>query len=146
MAALAGGDRRMSKRAEYMRRWRAANREHDRALNRACYARNREKRLAAKRERYQSVVKPLGRTDEGRWKERDRKARRRSLIGSGRVSAAEWQAVLDEHGHRCAYCGRGDRPLEQDHVIPLSKGGRHAASNIVPACKPCNSAKGARCG
>lgn len=124
--------------------WRAANRERSRANERACYARHREKRLAEKRRRYQEVVKPLSRTDEGRWKERDRKARRRALIGSGRVSHAEWQSILEKHGHRCAYCGRGDLPLEQDHVVPLSRGGRHIASNIVPACKPCNASKGAR--
>lgn len=28
-----------------------------------------------------------------------------------------------------------------DHVIPLSKGGHHTASNVVPACGPCNSVK-----
>jgi 5-methylcytosine-specific restriction endonuclease McrA len=46
----------------------------------------------------------------------------------------------------CAYCGnripRKNRTL--DHVVPLSKGGRHSVSNLVMACRSCNSAKGAR--
>jgi len=29
-----------------------------------------------------------------------------------------------------------------DHVIPLSKGGKHLPSNVVPACASCNSSKG----
>ncbi|WP_306317623.1 MULTISPECIES: HNH endonuclease [unclassified Streptomyces] len=30
-----------------------------------------------------------------------------------------------------------------DHVIPLSKGGRHAIGNLMPACMPCNMSKSA---
>lgn len=54
---------------------------------------------------------------------------------------ADWLASIDEWGGCCAYCGRDDLPLTRDHVQPLSRGGRHAVDNIVPACKPCNSAK-----
>lgn len=46
-------------------------------------------------------------------------------------------------GGRCHYCHEF-KPLTMDHVIPVSKGGPHTASNIVPACQPCNSRKGAR--
>lgn len=43
--------------------------------------------------------------------------------------------------HCCAYCGcSGD--LEVEHVVPISKGGEHHLSNIVPACHRCNSNKG----
>ena len=45
---------------------------------------------------------------------------------------------------RCFYCTKEMlKALKtRDHVIPLSKGGRKGAANIVPACKPCNGAKG----
>lgn len=52
----------------------------------------------------------------------------------------QWQVVLEAHGHKCAYCGSGG-PLTVDHVTPLSRGGLHTVSNVVPACKPCNSSK-----
>jgi len=43
----------------------------------------------------------------------------------------------------CHYCGRevGARRLTLDHVVPLIRGGKSVRSNIVPACKECNSAK-----
>ncbi len=42
----------------------------------------------------------------------------------------------------CCYCGN-DTKLTLDHLIPTLKGGSHAADNIVWACQPCNSSKGA---
>lgn len=46
-------------------------------------------------------------------------------------------------GHCCAYCGAtGD--LEIEHVVPISHGGQHCLSNIVPACQCCNSNKGTK--
>lgn len=62
----------------------------------------------------------------------------------GRFTLVDWEAVKAAYDSRCAYCGRDDVPLTQDHVIPLSKGGAHTKENIVPACRPCNSRKGNR--
>lgn len=59
----------------------------------------------------------------------------------------EWLAKLAEYEHRCAYCGRADRKLTKDHVVPLSAGDPVTVDligNVVPACKSCNSAKNAR--
>lgn len=55
----------------------------------------------------------------------------------------EWEFIKRMYAYRCAYC-REVKPLTQDHVIPVSKGGLHTASNIVPACQSCNSRKGNR--
>ncbi len=42
----------------------------------------------------------------------------------------------------CLYYGH---PAEQvDHIQPRAAGGRDAPANLAPACKSCNSAKGAR--
>ncbi|GAB6062304.1 HNH endonuclease [Deferrisoma palaeochoriense] len=43
----------------------------------------------------------------------------------------------------CHYCGRRVPPSEltMDHVVPLARGGRSVRSNVVPACKDCNSKK-----
>lgn len=58
-------------------------------------------------------------------------------------TADQWTSILKAHRFRCHYCGkRGRKSLTKDHVIPISKGGNHTASNIVPACGPCNLRKG----
>jgi 5-methylcytosine-specific restriction endonuclease McrA len=71
-------------------------------------------------------------------KENERRARKHGA--GGRVSVQEWEDIKRRQRQRCAYC-RKRRPLTQDHVEPLSKGGRHVAANIVGACRPCNSRK-----
>lgn len=71
-----------------------------------------------------------------------RRARQHALPAT--LTVSEWQAILAAHQHRCAYCGRDDVALTQDHVVPVSRGGGTTADNIVPACKPCNSRKGVR--
>lgn len=44
--------------------------------------------------------------------------------------------------NRCFYC---DGPYQDnDHLVPLARGGAHERANIVPACQPCNDSKGAK--
>lgn len=50
-------------------------------------------------------------------------------------------------GYRCQYCGKhendlkGRNVLEREHVIPTSKGGADAWTNVVTACSSCNARK-----
>lgn len=55
----------------------------------------------------------------------------------------DWLEVIRAFGFRCAYCGER-RTLVMDHAVPISKAnlGEHRLGNLVPACHPCNSAKG----
>lgn len=48
--------------------------------------------------------------------------------------------------HLCMYCGHEfpEYALTRDHVIPLSRGGRDRWSNVVTACRLCNTRKGNR--
>jgi hypothetical protein len=48
--------------------------------------------------------------------------------------------------HMCMYCGGtfSAHQLTRDHVKPLSRGGEDSWSNIVAACKFCNTTKGSR--
>lgn len=52
--------------------------------------------------------------------------------------------VFERHGKHCFYCGRSDRTLTLDHIIPKKRGGKSTFNNLVPACGRCNSAKGDR--
>jgi 5-methylcytosine-specific restriction endonuclease McrA len=44
---------------------------------------------------------------------------------------------------RCYYCNTKIHPKEltMDHIVPLIRGGRSTKSNIVTACKVCNTRK-----
>ncbi|MCW8988883.1 MAG: HNH endonuclease [Gammaproteobacteria bacterium] len=48
--------------------------------------------------------------------------------------------------HTCLYCGKSMKSLllTRDHVKPLSKGGQDIWSNVVTACRRCNTNKGDR--
>ena len=46
----------------------------------------------------------------------------------------------------CAYCGQRFpiRDLSRDHVVPVSRGGRNTWTNVVTACRSCNTRKSNR--
>lgn len=62
------------------------------------------------------------------------------------VSKSTRFAVLLRDNFTCRYCGA--RPpavtLQIEHVIPRSRGGTDAASNLAAACEDCNQGKSAR--
>jgi 5-methylcytosine-specific restriction endonuclease McrA len=64
--------------------------------------------------------------------------KKRSNGGAG-LSAKQ---IMDLLSRPCSYCGGKATTL--DHVIPVSRHGKHEPGNVVPACKSCNSSKGAR--
>lgn len=70
--------------------------------------------------------------------------RRRVTKQAGDLTQAEWRQILEEFDHACAYCQARDVPIEQEHMTPVSRGGRHTKTNVVPACRPCNNRKQAR--
>jgi 5-methylcytosine-specific restriction endonuclease McrA len=53
-----------------------------------------------------------------------------------------WNYLLMKWGHRCAYCGATNMRLEQEHLIPRSRGGSDRITNLTIACRPCNERKG----
>lgn len=51
-------------------------------------------------------------------------------------------AVLKRDNYLCVYCG--GPAVAADHVTPRKHGGVDELWNLVAACTPCNSSKGAR--
>lgn len=103
--------------------WREANPEKVKDIRSRHYAKNRASVIA---------------------KSIDKIARRKAVISLGSVGLSEWREICEMHAGRCVYCGTTPKKLTMDHVVPLSRGGHHSPLNIVPACKSCNSSKGAK--
>jgi len=67
-----------------------------------------------------------------------RRARKRRLDST--LTFEQWENIKEDFNHKCAYCGKEDK-LEQEHFLPLSKGGEYTHNNIIPACRSCNGSK-----
>lgn len=65
---------------------------------------------------------------------------------SRREARKQWKdSIKHAWGDCCAYCGKppiDDHSLTIDHVKPKVKGGEDRTSNVIPACRSCNSRKG----
>jgi len=48
--------------------------------------------------------------------------------------------ILKRDGNKCGRC-QSTENLEIDHIIPLSKGGRHDEDNFQVLCRTCNRKK-----
>jgi len=71
---------------------------------------------------------------------------KRRLKGGRKWQGAKWcrrstrLAIYHRDGFACVYCA-AEADLSLDHLLPEELGGTHAATNLVTACFPCNSAK-----
>ena len=106
------------------------------ALNAATYAANPRKHRALV-QRWEKQNR-----DKVRGYVKQRRAKRKNASVSD-LTEQEWLTLLAANGNACAFCGSGD-DLTQDHAVPLSRGGEHTLTNIIPACRSCNSRKRTR--
>lgn len=65
------------------------------------------------------------------------------------IRPAKRLSIYIRDGFSCAYCGcdlKGAAPADitLDHLLPRSTGGDNEATNLVTACRSCNSARGAK--
>ncbi len=73
------------------------------------------------------------------------RGRHRSPFGRGRVGLSKHRLFARDR-HVCAYCGAhcAESDLTVEHIVPVSRGGRHEWTNVVTACRSCNTRKGNR--
>lgn len=129
------------------RKWASANPEKVRAKDQRWDAANRSKRtgyVEAYRQRHPERVKEGQRKrrhahpEKHRLAEQRRRARLRDSCSPG-VTPEQWAERVRLFAGCCAYC---HRPADTvDHCIPISRGGKDIITNVVPACRSCNSSK-----
>ena len=149
---------------QQVRAWRRRNREKVAAQHRRHYERTREKALQQSRrwreqnpERMKALLANWRKSQAGRallaaWRRSPKgrassataKARRRGaeIVGTG-FSPSTWRRRV-KAGCWCRQPFTNSNPATLDHWLPISKGGKHTASNIVAAHLACNIAKGNR--
>lgn len=63
----------------------------------------------------------------------------------GRLASGTIPRLLVAQKRKCAICRKSiRRGYHVDHIVPLARGGQHAASNVQLLCAPCNLAKHSR--
>lgn len=70
-----------------------------------------------------------------------RRRARLANIAVNNLTSEQWETIKASFDHRCAYCDKKTKRLEQDHITPIIEGGSHTQSNVVPACRSCNAKK-----
>jgi 5-methylcytosine-specific restriction endonuclease McrA len=119
--------------------WAAQNAVARKKIVHKSYARNKDKKaIYGKRWR---ELNP----DRSRQLSRLSQAVRRSRIAGngGAIRPDEWIALIELFETKiCLYCHRRAPQLVMDHFIPVAKGGRTEAGNLLPCCSECNSKKG----
>lgn len=127
--------------------WRAENRDHINETSAVYRKRDREKlrlrqanwRLANPDYMRDWELRNAAKISENNYRRRIRMAAAKDGVT---VTQRDWDRLIQRYDNKCAYCDCSlDGCFTIDHVVPISKGGRHTIGNLVPACKPCNSSK-----
>jgi len=73
------------------------------------------------------------------------RGRHRIPVGHAHVGLTK-QRLFARDRHVCGYCGQqfAEAELTVEHIQPVSRGGRHEWTNVVTACRSCNTRKGNR--
>ena len=121
----------VERKRQQQREWRKNNPEKAREIQRKYRAAHPEiYRKASKK--YSEANPEVKRATEAK-----RKATKRDN-SKFKISTKE---LKDLYAGPCSYCGASGE-MTLDHVVPISRGGVHGVSNLVPACGPCNFSKG----
>lgn len=139
----------------YQRAYRLNNREKERERGRVYRSKHRDKKHEShERWRMKNPSKQRDairnwqrkNPDRGRLAAHRRRSRKRELPAT--FNEAQWKFSVEYFNGVCAYCGNPpsffdhNRVLQQEHFVPLVKGGSFSVENILPACQSCNYSKG----
>lgn len=133
---------------DYQRDYREQNREHIRQRAVVYNAKNRPARVE-----YMKSYNANNPEAKSTWAKKNPLVSSRTSFRTrkrrGKASGVEYGVLprfatraLNRSRNCCYYCGNKLRPGHHwDHVFPVVLGGDHGESNLVPACRTCNSSK-----
>jgi len=118
---------------EYSRRWRAQHREYLREYNRSWNSRHSEA--------IRGIVRRWRKNNPDSCRAQNHRRRAKLRAAPGSFTANDIRVLLKKQNGKCFWCGedmKGKHTI--DHFVPLGKGSNDP-SNLVLACRPCNSRK-----
>ena len=133
------------------KKWREANPDKVAVYSKtrsSYYLENREKIVTLQKEyRTENKEKLADYNREWSRKNKDKASikshtRRAKKQGNGIFVVAE-KFMKNLYSSACVSCGTSEE-IEADHIIPITKGGRHSEGNLQPLCRSCNSSKGSK--
>lgn len=104
-----------------------------------CCKEYRQKNKEKVRQYFKEYAEVPENQEKLRVKKARHKQRKRNLPAD--LTTEQWLGILDKFNYQCCYCGQEYDSLQQDHFVPVSKGGWYTETNIVPACPTCNASK-----
>jgi 5-methylcytosine-specific restriction endonuclease McrA len=137
---------------ERSRAWQSANKDRVNEVCRKNYAKNLERSRANRRERvrrWYARNPEVARAATRKWNKENPEAKRLSenkrramKLGNGvfTILPKEINKLLSSN---CVNCNISE-DITLDHIIPISRGGRHSIGNLQPLCKSCNSSKNSK--
>ncbi len=145
-----------ARKANYTEEQKASAKE----VRRLYYQKNREA-IIARTSKYQKENPEQARLSTKKWTEANldkkydwgarNRLKLRQYCHKRRVLVKGWEELTEEmigqmmrdQDNCCNAChiSFDEAPMQLDHIIPLSKGGLHAAHNIQLLCRSCNCAK-----
>ena len=73
-------------------------------------------------------------------KRRNNENRRRTRVKNNGILLVLPTELNRLYSSSCVNCGSLNN-IEADHIVPISRGGRHSIGNLQPLCRSCNSSK-----
>ncbi len=94
---------------------------------------------------HKNYMKIYWKTPKGKARSVVDRSRRRTTTKMGDLTKEEWLEIQNR-SPICPACGKfvGCENLSLDHIIPISKGGKHTKDNVQALCLQCNLKKSAK--
>ena len=116
------------------------------------YQNNKDKILEKDKEYYQRNKSAINkRNNEYYQRNKDlfkikaiNRKKRVKYISDGTIKLESLNKMYEEQNHKCAYCGCDleENQKHLDHILPISRGGKHTIKNVHWTCAECNLSKG----
>jgi 5-methylcytosine-specific restriction endonuclease McrA len=95
-----------------------------------------------KKEYQKKYMRDYQQTEHGKAVFRTLVNKRRALRKAATIEEIPYEYVEKlRNGTVCPYCSKPIVKVELDHIIPLSKGGKHSVDNLISCCFTCNRQK-----